>query len=226
MLTQYQGAQAATAPMGDAAQRMMSLGNQYLATDPQAQAQKYMADQLALLSAGRNTDMANLQAKMQAQGRGGLAIGGGDGMFASNPQLQALLNAQRQQDLGLAAQATQGGMDYAKFGSAMVGGGGDMMNSMYGTQQAAFSPYSTALGGATNIEGLGQNALDMGINLGKTATAANSSAGSLLGQGMANAAQTVGTQAQQAGSPWGNLLQGAAQSAQQYVFNPFTGVRL
>jgi hypothetical protein len=226
MLTQFQGSQAATAPMGDAAARMMSLGNQYLATDPQAQAQKYMADQQALLSAGRNTDMAKLQEQMQAQGRGGFAIGGGDGMFASNPQMQALLNAQRQQDLGLAAQATQGGMDYAKFGSGMVGSGGDMLKGMYGTQSAAFTPYQTALGGAQTIEGLGQNALDQGINLGKTSTTANANAGQLLGQGYNNAAQTIGITAQQVGSPWGNLLSGVAQGSQQYRFDPFTGKAL
>lgn len=226
VLTQFQNSQAATAPMADAAARMMSLGNQYLATDPQAQAQKYMADQMALLSAGRNTDMAKLQAQMQAQGRGGFSIGGGDGMYASNPQMQALLNAQRQQDLGLAAQATQGGMDYAKFGSGLVGSGGNMLSSMYGTQRDAFAPYQTALGGAQTIEGLGQNALDQGINLGKTSTTANANAGQLLGQGMSNAAGTIGSQAAAAGSTWGNMLQGLAQGSQQYVFNPFTGVKL
>jgi hypothetical protein len=209
MMGQFTGSQAATAPMADAAQRAMSLGQGYLNTDPQAQAAKYYADQMRLLEPGRADALAQLQAQMQAQGRGGFAIGGGvGGQGAANPQLQALYNAQLQQNNQLAAQATQGGMDYAKFGAGMVGTGGDLLSSMYGTQTAAFNPYKTALGGAQTVEGLGQNALNLGIDMGKTATTASANAGQLLGSGMSNAASTIGSTAQQVGSNWGNLLQG------------------
>lgn len=217
MLNQFTGSQAATAPMGDAASRMMALGNQYLATDPQAQAAKYLSEQQGLLAPGRAATLADLQAQMQAQGRSGFAIGGGvNGQGAVNPQMQALFNAQLQQDAQLAANATQGGMDYAKFGSGMVGSGGDMLRGMYGTQTAAYDPYKTALGGAQTIEGMGQNALDMGINLGAKGTAANAASGQLLASGMTNAANTVGQTAQQVGSPWGNMLTGAGNSMQNY----------
>ncbi len=216
MLNQFTGSQAATAPMGAGAQRMFSLGQGYLNTDPQAQAQKYMADQQTVLSASRAKAMADLQATMQAQGRGGLAIGGDAGMGASNPQLQALLNAQLQQDRELAAQATQGGMDYAKFGAGLMGSGGQMLRDMYGTQSAAYQPYQTALGGAKTIEGLGQNAMDLGIDLGSKETASRGSGGQLLYSGMTNAANTVGNVNQQAGSTWGNLLQGGAGALSQY----------
>lgn len=217
-LDQYKGAQAATAPMGQAAQSMMTLGNQYLGTSPQAQAQKYMQEQQALLASGRATDMATLQAQLQAQGRGGLAVGGDAGMLAANPEMNAYYNSLRQQDLGLAAQATQGGMDYAKFGAGMVGGGGDMLSSMYGVQSNALNPYSTALGGATQLEGLGQQTMDTGINIGAKGTAATAQSGMLLGQGISNSAQAM-QQANQY-SPWGNLLSGFGNAMTQQYGQP------
>lgn len=217
-LDQYKGAQAATAPMSQAARSMMTLGNQYLSTSPQAQAQKYMQEQQALLAASRATDMADLQARLQAQGRGGLAVGGDAGMLAANPELNAYYNALRQQDLGLAAQATQGGMDYAKFGAGMVGGGGDMLSSMYKTQSDALNPYSTALGGAIQLEGLGQQTMDTGINIGAKGTASATQSGLLLGQGMTNAAQTM--QPANAYSPWGNLLSGFGNTMTQQYGQP------
>ncbi len=231
MLSQFTGSQAATAPMGVGAQRAMSLGNQYLNTDPMAQAKKYYDDQQAIMATGRARDQAGALTGEFNRGTYGLATGATGMMGAANPRLEAMYNAQRQQDLQAAANATQGGMDYAKFGAGLVGTGGNMLRDMYGTQTAAYSPFATAMTGAQNIEGLGQNALDMSINIGKTASPAQ--AGSLLGQGMLGAAQTM-QQANQY-SPWGTALMNAGnalgsmqqpQQQQQYAFNPFTGVRL
>ena len=217
LLAQAGGAQAATAPMGQAAQTMMGLGQGYLGSTPQEQAQKYLNDQLGLLSPQRASDMAKLQAEMQAQGRGGFAIGGGvNGQGAANPQLQALYNAQMQQNNQLAANATQGGMDYATFGANMVGNGGNLLSSMYGVQNNAYTPYTTALTGANTVEGLGQNAMTMGANLGNTATAASAAAGRLQGQGITNAANTMAPA--NAYSPWANILGGAGNLFSQYKF--------
>jgi hypothetical protein len=225
MLDQFTGSQAATAPMAQAAQSAMTLGNGYLTTDPAAQAAKYYQDQQAILAPGRADSMAALQAQMQAQGRGGFAIGGGvGGQGAANPQLQALLNANHQQDTTLAANATQGGMDYAKFGAGMVGTGGDMLKGMYSTQSAAYSPYGTALTGAQNIEGLGQQALTQGMLLGGQTTAANAQSGSLLANGMTSAAATMAPA--NAYSPWGAMLSGAGQATAGYKFDPTTGKAL
>lgn len=213
MLNQFTGSVAATAPMGDAAQRAMSLGNQYLATDPLAQAKKYYDEQQAVMATGRERDQANMLTGEFNRGTYGLATGGtSTGMMAANPRLEAMYNAQRQQDLGLAAAATQGGMDYAKFGAGMVGTGGDLLKSMYGTQTASYSPYQTALSGAQTIEGLGQNALDMSVNIGKTASPAQS--GQLLATGMLGAAQTM--QPANSYSPWGSLFSGAGNSIQNW----------
>ena len=218
LLSQFTNSQATTAPMGQAANSMMSLGNQYLTTSPQAQAAKYMAEQQALLEPTNQRSLADLQARLQAQGRLGVATGATtDGMNAANPELEAYYNALNMQNRNLAANATQGGMDYAKFGSGMVGSGGDMLNGMYQTQANSYSPYNTALSGAQTIEGLGQNALTMGMNMGSTATAANAASGSLLAQGMNNAAQTM--QPANAQSNWGTLLSGAGNALSQYTAN-------
>jgi hypothetical protein len=229
MLTQYQNAPAAFAPMGVAGQTAMTLGNQYLATDPQAQAQKYYNDQQALLATGRERDTNNMLTGEFNRGTYGLSTGStSTGMMGANPRLEALYNAQRQQDLGLAAQATQGGMDYAKFGAGMAGTGGDLTRAMYQGQTAAFDPYRTALTGAQTLEGLGQNALTMGMDLGRQTS--NAVSGGLLAQGMNNAAQTM--QPANAYSPWGAMLSGAGNTVanyanptanQRYRFDPFTG---
>lgn len=210
LLSQFTGAQAATAPMGTAAQAAMNLGNQYLATSPQEQAAKYMAEQMALLQPYNERNLSNLEAKLQAQGRLGLATGGTSTLGASNPELEALYNAQKMQQLQLAAAATQGGMDYAKFGTGMVGAGGDLLNSMYGTQVAAFNPYNTALTGANTLEGMGQQAMNIGTTLGAQQTTANTPAANLMGQ--AAAIQAAGN----ATSPWGALLSGAGNAIQNY----------
>lgn len=229
-LTQYQGAPAATAPMAQGAQTLFGLGQGYLATTPQEQAAKFMAEQQALLAPTREREMAALQARLQAQGRLGLATGGtSTGLMASNPELEALYNAQRMQDLQLAAQATQGGQQYATFGAGLLGTGGELQKSMYGTQQAAFAPYQTALGGATTLESLGQQPMDIGTSIGAKTSTAAARAGEFVGQGMLGAAQTM--QPANAYSPWGALLTGAGQAIgqygqpqqQQYRFDPFSG---
>lgn len=217
-LEQFLDAKKATQPMGEAAQTMFSLGNSYLSTSPQEQAAKYYAEQQALLTPTNQRNMADLQARLSAQGRLGVATGATtDGMRAANPELEAYYNAMNMQDRNLAASSTQGGMDYAKFGAGMVGGGGDMLSSMYNVQSNAYNPYKTAMGGASMVEGLGQNALDLGMNIGKSTNAANAQSGMLMGQGMANAAQTM--QPANAYSPWGSILSGAGNAIGQYTAN-------
>ena len=186
----------------------MNLGQGYLNADPLAQAQKFYDDQQKIMATGRARDQAGALTGEFNRGTYGLATGATGMMGAANPRLEAMYNAQRQQDLQAAANATQGGMDYAKFGAGLVGTGGNMLRDMYGTQTAAYSPFATAMTGAQNIEGLGQNALDMSINIGKTASPAQ--AGSLLGQGMLGAAQTM-QQANQY-SPWGTALMNAGNT--------------
>lgn len=206
LLNQYQQSQQGLQPIGQAGQGLIGLGQGYLATTPQEQAQKFMAEQQALLAPARQSALSSLQNQQFQQGRTGLAIGGGNGMMATNPEMAAYYNAIAQQDAQLAAQSTQGGMDYAKFGAGLVGTGGGLMGSMYDLQSQALSPYKTALGGAQTIEGLGQNAMDLGINIGAQGQAGQSTAASLL----SNAARTEMPANQY--SPWSGLLSGMSSS--------------
>lgn len=166
MLQQFQGSQAATAPMGVAGQRAMELGQGYLQRTPQEQAAQYMAEQQALLAPSRERGMADLQARLQAQGRMGLMTGGTSTLNAANPELEAYYNALRMQDLGLAAQATQGGQQYAQFGTQMAGAGGNLMQGMFGTQTAALAPWQATMGGVKDIEAMGQDPFNLGMNIG------------------------------------------------------------
>ena len=186
-LTQYQGAQSASAPMGTGAQTMFGLGNQYLQTDPAKQAQMYYDQQQALLGTSRARELATLQNQQQARGTSGLAMGATGTMGAANPQMEAYYNALRQQDLGLAAQATQGGMEYAKFGAGMIGQGGQTLQDMYKTQSAAYNPYSTAMGGITDLNTQGMGNTIQGWNMGNQLANFNQTKANNYQTGMANA---------------------------------------
>ena len=94
----------------------------------------------------------------------------------------------------------------------MVGMGRDLNNAMYQGQVNAFNPYKTALGGAQTLEGLGQNSMDLGVNMGKVTN--NAQSGMLLANGMNAAAQTMAPA--NAYSPWGALLSGAGNQVQNY----------
>jgi hypothetical protein len=118
------------------------------------------------------------------------------------------------QDLNLAAQSTQGGMDYTKFGAGMMGLGGELQNAMYNTQANASSPWSAALGGATQIENLGQNAMDLGTSIGQKV----STAGANVGQFLTNGANSASIPQFKADSynPWSSLLTNAGGMLSNY----------
>jgi hypothetical protein len=132
-----------------------------------------MAGQQNLLAPSRERQFAQLQNQMFQTGRGGLAVGatgarpdGSAGLGAANPELEAYYNALAQQDAGLAANAMQAGQQQTAFGAGLFGTGGNLLTQGYGGQTAALGPYQAYLQGASGLEGLGQQALDTGINLG------------------------------------------------------------
>lgn len=215
-LTQAEQAPAAYAPLGQAAQGLFNLGQQYLAQSPEQVAQRYMQQQQALLAPGREQQLANLQNQMFQTGRGGLAVGGTSGaggsvaLGATNPELQAYYNALAQQDAALAAQAQQAGQQQLAFGTGLFGTGANLLGGMYGGQVAALSPYTSYLSGAGSIEELGQQALNLGSNLGGRTAAAGANVGQSLLYGGLGAAKTL--QASQGQSPLGTSLVNAASS--------------
>lgn len=215
-LQQYQQAQGLNQPLVSGAGGMMGLGQGYLATSPQEQAQKYMTEQRALLAPGREQQLAQVRQGLFNTGRQGLAMGATDagGMMSTNPEMAAYMNAIAQQDAQLAAQATQGGMDYAKFGAGMMGLGSQTLQDYYRNQVAATQPWQATMGLAQGVEGLGQGMMNMGAELGGRQATAGAAQGQMLQQGGNLAA---GSQyAANSWSPWANILQGAGGMLQNY----------
>ena len=195
-LTQAEQAQGQYAPLQGAAQGLFNLGQQYLAQSPEQAAQDYMTKQQALLAPSRERQYGQLQTNLFNTGRAGLAVGGtglrpggGEGLKAANPEMEAYYNALAQQDAQLAANAMQAGQQQVQFGAGLFGTGGNLANQMYGLQASALGPYQSYLQGATGLENLGQQSLEMGSNLGRNI--ANPQGGQALYQGGTGAAQAM-----------------------------------
>jgi len=187
-LAQAEGAQAQFAPLQTGATSLFSLGNKYLAESPEKVAENYLASQMALLKPGRELELANLQNKLQQQGRGGLAVAQGGTLGDTTPELQALFNARAQQEAQLAANAQQYGQQQVGFGAGLLSQGAQTMGQYYGGQQAAYAPYTTALGQFTNLEQLAQQPLQMGASLAQQSATAGANVGRL---GLLGAGQSV-----------------------------------
>lgn len=214
-LTQAEQAQQQFAPLQGAAQGLFGLGQQYLAQSPQEAAQQYMAKQQELLAPSRERQYGALQNQLFQTGRGGLSVGatgarpsGAAGLGASNPETEAYYNALAQQDAALAAQAMQAGQQQVAFGAGLFGTGGNLLNQGYQGQVAALSPYQAYLQGATGLEGLGQQTIDIGAGIG--AKAANPAGGQALLQGGMGAAQS--NYAANAYNPFATALTGFSQN--------------
>jgi len=200
-LTQAEMAPAQFAPLTGAGTRLFGLGEQYLAETPEQVAAKYMASQQDLLAPSRERQMAQLQNRLFQTGRSGLAVGGtglrpggGEGLRAANPELEAYYNAIAQQDAQLAAQAQEAGQRQLAFGTGLFGTGAQMFD-LYGRGQVgALAPYQAYLGGATGLEQLGQQPLELGSALGgRIANPTGSNA--LYGGGMGAAQSMYGANA-------------------------------
>jgi hypothetical protein len=194
-LSQAEMAQQQFAPLDEAAQGLFSLGQGYLAQTPQQAAQQFMAQQQELLAPSRERQMAQLNQGLFNTGRGGLAVGatgarpsGAAGLGAASPEVEAYYNALAQQDALLATQATQGGMDQARFGAGLFATGGNLLTQGYQGQTAALGPYEAYLEQMKQIEALGQQPLELGINIG--AKGQSTAGANALLQGGTSAAQS------------------------------------
>lgn len=187
------------APLGGAANQLMSLGQGYLAQSPEQAAQDYMRSQQNLLAGTREQQLAGLRNKVFQTGRGGLGVGGTTtGQGASNPEMQAYYNALANQDLQLASQATQAGQQRATFGAGLYGTGAGLLGAQVQGQAGAYAPLQNQLGLASTVEGLGQMPLNLGLQIGQAQTPGQTAGAQLYGQGMQQAAQTQYQGAQQA----------------------------
>ncbi len=137
------------------------------------------------------------------------AIAQQDATLGANAQQIARGNLQQditlgQQLGGTALQSQQAAEEIARqrmlsnlqTGTGLFGTGAGLIGQGYGLQTQALSPWSSYLGGAQTIEGLGQNALTQGTSLGSSLAAAGAQQGSLLNTA---AARNAALQSQAAG---------------------------
>ena len=227
-LSQAEMAQQQFAPLQQGAQGLFGLGQQYLAQSPQQAAQQYIAGQQELLAPSREREMAQLQNRLFNTGRGGLSVGatgarpsGAAGLGAASPELEAYYNAIAQQDAQLAAQATQGGMDQARFGAGLLGTGGNLLTQGYQGQAAALGPYEAYLAQMKQLEALGQQPLELGINIGAKGQS-NAAAQAILSGGMGAAQSNFAANSY---NPFATALTQASQNPafQRGVGNLFGG---
>jgi len=182
-LGQAEQAQALGAPLGQAAQGLFGLGQQYLAQSPEQARQQYMSEQMALLDPIRQREEQRLGASLFGRGRVGLNVGD-----RGQPELAALASARRTQDLQLAAEAERAAQQRAQFGAGLFGTGGGLLGDMYGLQTSALSPFQTQFGVQSALEQAALQPLEIGSNLGGRAI--NTAGANALLQGGLGAAQT------------------------------------
>lgn len=196
----------ATAPAFNAAQSMYSLGQGYLAQNPQEQAAQWLKQQQDLLQPSRDQSYAMLQQQLQNTGRGGLSIAQGGSLGAANPEAQAYYNALATQNARLASEATTQGQAQARFGADLVGAGTNALTGAYGAQTAAYNPYTSAIGAATGLESYGAAPMATSALLGQYGATAGANAANLANAGYAQQG------AANAYNPWAGLFSGAAQN--------------
>ena len=218
-LGQAEAAQGMYQPLTGAATSLFNLGGEYLSQSPEAITARYMQKRQDLLAPSRERQYAQLQNQLFNTGRGGLSVGatgirpgGGAGLAASNPELEAYYNAIAQQDAALAADAEEAAQRELAFGTGLFGQGAGLLGQYQAGQVSALNPFSTYLGGMSTLESLGQQPLEIGANLGGRNV--NTTGAQALMSGGIGAAQTM----QQANSysPFGTGLMGAANSLNAY----------
>lgn len=197
-LTQAEQMAGQYAPLTPAAQRLFGLGEQYLATSPEQAAQDYIASQQALLAPSRAAQLSQVRGRLFGAGRGGLGVQTGTGSAPTSPELQALFNAQAQQDLQLAAQAQQAAQQRLQFGAGLFGTGAGLLGTQVGGEAGAFAPLEAQLGLAGQIEQMAMQPYQLGIQLGQAQQPGQTAGAQMYGQGMQQAAATefAGRQAQ------------------------------
>ena len=196
-LSQAEQAGQQYAPLTGAASNLYSLGQQYIQQTPEQVAQQYMARQQDLLAPSRERQMAQLQNQLFQTGRGGLSVGatgirpgGGLGLSASNHEMEAYYNALAQQDLQLANQAQTAGQEQLKFGAGLFGVGSNLLDQYQTGQVGALRPFEAYFGQEKALEAVGQQPLDIGMNIG--AKGMSPSAANALLEGGMSAAQLRG----------------------------------
>jgi hypothetical protein len=215
-LSQAEQMQAQYAPLTPAAQRLFGLGEQYLATSPEQAAQDYITSQQALIAPSRAAQLSGVRNRLFATGRGGLGVQTGTGGAPASPELQALYNAQAQQDLQLAAQAQQAGQQRAMFGAGLFGTGAGLLGTQVQGAAGAYTPLQTQLGLSGQVEQMAQMPYQLGLQLGSAQVPGQQAGSQQYYGGQVAGAQTqfgANLQAQQMNNQFLSSLIGAGMGA-------------
>jgi hypothetical protein len=201
-------------PLTPASQRLFQLGEEYLAASPEETARQYISSRQALLQPLREQQRAGLLSRGFATGRGGLGVQTGTGRAPANPEMQAYYNALASQDLQLAAEAEQAGQQRISFGTGLIGTGANLLGTQYGTYAQAFQPLLGTLGASSQVEQMGMQPYQLGLQLGQASQPGAQAAANLYTGGQIQAAQTqygatAAANAANAGF-WAGLIQGGA----------------
>jgi len=185
-LTEAELAADRYSPLTAGAQGLFSLGQQYLAKSPDQAAADYIAKQQNLLAPSREREFAQLQNRLFQTGRGGLSVGGtgirpggGEGLRAASPEMEAYYNALAQQDAQLAAGAQQAGQQQVQFGAGLMGTGANLLGAYGQGLTGAYAPFSTGIGVGSSLEQLGQQPLSLSQQLAQLSSASGARAGEL-----------------------------------------------
>jgi len=179
------------APVGRGAQQLMNIGQQYIAQSPEQAAAQYLQQQQGLLAGGREQQLSNIRNNLFQRGRSGLATGAtSTGMQATNPEMAAYYNALAQQDAALAAQATQAGQQRTQFGAGLLGTGAGLLGTQVQGTVGAYAPLQTQLGLAGQIEQMGMQPYNLGLQLGQAQQPGQTYGAQMYNQGQQAAAQT------------------------------------
>ena len=185
-LTEAELAADRYSPLTAGAQGLFGLGQQYLAQSPEQVAADYMARQQDLLAPSRERQLAQLQTQLFNTGRGGLSVGGtglrpggGQGLRAASPEMEAYYNALAQQDAQLAAGAQQAGQQQVQFGAGLMGTGANLLGAYGQGLTGAYAPFSTGIGVGSSLEQLGQQPLSISQQLAQLSSASGARAGEL-----------------------------------------------
>jgi hypothetical protein len=188
---------------GQAEQALGQLGS----TNPQAEAQKYVDQQMGLLAPTRQAEDLALRQKMLGGGRIGLGLSsgyvGGDGQGLVNPDQFGLNLARERANAEIGAAGTQYGQN--------------MIDKLISRGTGLFTS-------GAGIEQLGMMPLTMGADIGnKAGVSGNAQANALLQGGMASANANLAGGVSQA-----NFAQNAVKSAYNTDYtkfnNPFSGM--
>jgi hypothetical protein len=185
-------------PLRMAGRSIMDLGESYLRESPKEVAEKYMASQMDLLAPTRERQLAGVRTNLFNTGRTGLSIGatgerpgGGAGLAAANPEMEAYYNALAQQDAALSAEAQKRGQEQYAFGTSLFNTGAGLLGQYESGVTGALSPFMTTVGGISSLEDLALRPLDIGAQLGGRSATAGGNVGQFLYGGGMGAARTM-----------------------------------